>query len=68
MDLIHKTCKNNFTILWFQVNSLGVSLNWTAPSLINLKDTGPCHTGGVTMLGAQGANPETPGQAPSLSR
>ena len=35
MDLIHKTCKNNFTILWFQVNSLGVSLNWTAPSFIN---------------------------------
>ena len=22
MDLIHKTCKNNFTILWFQVNSI----------------------------------------------
>ena len=35
MDLIHKTCKNKFTILWFQVNSLGVSLNWTAPSFIN---------------------------------
>ena len=35
MDLIHKTCKNNFTILWFQVNSIGVSLNWTAPSFIN---------------------------------
>ena len=35
MDLIHKTCKNNFTMLWFQVNSLGVSLNWTAPSSIN---------------------------------
>ena len=35
MDLIHKICKNNFTILCFQVNSIGVSLNWTAPSFIN---------------------------------